>query len=147
MPATRSSARQAAGATNNDNNTSSQSTKTEGAASGSKRKGASVPSPKAKRGKKSDKKEQATIEESMPRGESQDVKMEERVEDPNAIANGGEVTGAEVRGAKPVKSGDEVAREQKGQEPKDGQNNAFEELGAKSKFGRPTIALFVVALR
>ena len=69
MPATRSSNRQAAGA-NAGADPSSQSKET---ASGSKRKGGPVLSPKAKRGKKG--KEQTTLEETMPQ---EDVQMEDQ---------------------------------------------------------------------
>lgn len=77
MPATRSSNRQAAGATaaSNSNASSSPSKET---ASGSKRKGGPVVSPKAKRGKKGDTKEQTTLEETMPQEDTQDVQMKDQ---------------------------------------------------------------------
>lgn len=75
MPATRSSNRQAAGAAAVSDASSSQSKET---ASGSKRKGGPVASPKAKRGKKGDQKEQTTLEETMPQEDNQDVPMEDQ---------------------------------------------------------------------
>lgn len=78
MPATRSSARQATGAASNSNQPSSQSKENGGNTAGTKRKGAPAPSPKAKRGKKGDKKGQTTIEETMPQEEPGDVEMQDK---------------------------------------------------------------------
>ena len=81
MPATRSSARQAAGAASNSSPTASQSKEIEAGTSGTKRKGAPTATPKAKRGKKGNKKEQTTIEQSMPQDEAQDVEMKDKDEE------------------------------------------------------------------
>ncbi|KAL8830165.1 MAG: hypothetical protein Q9191_001587 [Dirinaria sp. TL-2023a] len=71
MAGTRSSARQAAAAAASSSPNSSQSKQgSDGGAAGSKRKAGAGASPKAKRGKKGDKKEQATLEETMPRDET-----------------------------------------------------------------------------
>ena len=80
MPATRSSNRQAASATDASNSNASSSQSKE-VASSSKRKGGPVASPKAKRGKKGDKKEQTALEETMPQKDTQDVQMEDQPED------------------------------------------------------------------
>ena len=73
MAGTRSSARQAQKSSPN----SSQST-----AAGSKRKGESTPAPKAKRGRKSNEKQQKTLEETMPdRDEEEALKDVEMSED------------------------------------------------------------------
>ena len=72
MPATRSSNRQAAGATAGSDPSSPRSKET---ASGSKRKAVPVASPKAKRKKG---KEQTTLEETMPQEHTQDVEMEDQ---------------------------------------------------------------------
>ncbi len=81
MAGTRSSARQAAAAAQSSSPSSSQSKPAgDRAASGSKRKGGPTASPKPKRGRKGDKKEQLTIEETMPKKdkeEDKDVEMKD----------------------------------------------------------------------
>lgn len=81
MAGTRSSARQAAAAAASSSPNSSQSKQgSDGGVAGSKRKAGSGASPKAKRGKKGDKKEQATLEETMPQDETE-VKKDKEMED------------------------------------------------------------------
>lgn len=81
MAGTRSSARQAAAAAQSSSPSSSKSMQAgDRAASGSKRKGGPTESPKPKRGRKGDKKEQTTIEETMPKEdqeEDKDVEMKD----------------------------------------------------------------------
>ena len=81
MAGTRSSARQAAAAAANSSPNSSHSKQeSNGGVAGSKRKAASATGPKAKRGKKGNKKEQTTLEETMPQEgteEKNDVETEE----------------------------------------------------------------------
>ena len=84
MAGTRSSARQAAAAAASSSPNSSQNKQgSDGEVAGSKRKAGSGASPKAKRGKKGDKKEQATLEETMPQDETEvkkDVEMADTTE-------------------------------------------------------------------
>ena len=81
MPATRSSARQAASTASNSSPSASQSQDNGATTSGTKRKEAPTTTPKAKRGKKGNKKEQTTIEETMPQDEAQDVEMKDKDEE------------------------------------------------------------------
>lgn len=84
MAGTRSSTRQAAAAAASSSPSSSQSKQANDATpSGSKCKGGPTASPKTKRGKKGDKKEQATIEDTMPQertGDGNDVEMKDESE-------------------------------------------------------------------
>ena len=88
MPATRSSARQAAGAASNSSPTASQSKEAGASSTGTKRKGAPTTTPKAKRGKKGSKKEQTTIEETMPQDEAQDVEMKDKDDEKPEVTTG-----------------------------------------------------------
>ncbi|CAL8577856.1 hypothetical protein XPA_003669 [Xanthoria parietina] len=88
MAGTRSSARQAANAAASSSPASSQSQSTanKDSAAGAKRKGGPTASPKAKRGRKGAKKEQATLEDTLPNqateDESKDTEMKEQNEAP-----------------------------------------------------------------
>ncbi|KAI4237057.1 MAG: hypothetical protein LQ349_002147 [Xanthoria aureola] len=88
MAGTRSSARQAANAAASSSPASSQSQSTanKDGAAGAKRKGGPTTSPKAKRGRKGAKKEQATLEDTLPNqateDESKDTEMKEQNEAP-----------------------------------------------------------------
>ena len=66
MAGTRSSTRQAAAAANAGSISSQNPTEAKTGAAGSKRKGSTATGPKSKRGKKGDRKEQTTIEATMP---------------------------------------------------------------------------------
>ena len=131
MPATRSSARQAAGAAAGSSPSSSQSKEADNATSGSKRKAGAVTNPKAKRGKKGDQKEQTTLEETMPREDTQDVDMA----DPNAqtteaAANDDKEPGDKAaENAEVVEKDDEpVKTEEKSADAPKGEENAFKEM-------------------
>ncbi|KAL8650846.1 MAG: hypothetical protein Q9210_003589 [Variospora velana] len=103
MAGTRSSTRQAAAAANSSSPTSSQNQPTpdKNGTAGAKRKAAAsaTASPQSKRGRKGAKKEQATIEESMPapstEGESKDTDMKDGPE--NASAKAETSTSADVK--------------------------------------------------
>lgn len=88
MAGTRSSARQAANAAASSSPASSQSKSTanKDGAAGAKRKGGPTTSPKAKKGRKGAKKEQATLEDTLPNqateDESKDTEMKEQNEAP-----------------------------------------------------------------
>lgn len=118
MPGTRSSARQAAAASSSP--TSSQGTSAINASSaGTKRKGDVTPGPKSKREKKGDKKEQTTIEATMPTevkgDDSKDVEMKddevlEALDDKEALEV---VEAAEAKETNEKNANDELeAREQ-----------------------------------
>ena len=83
MAGTRSSARQAAAASNAGSNSSQSQPAAKTGAAGSKRKGSAAAGPKTKRGKKGDGKEQATIEATMPikgtEDDSKDVEMKDDI--------------------------------------------------------------------
>lgn len=144
MPATRSSARQAAGAAAGSSPSSSQSKEINGAASGSKRKGAPGASPKAKRGKKGDKKEQTTLEETMPQGETQDVEMDDNEEE---RLEGGEDNDkraeTEKNGADAPKGESNVFTEMMKEDPEDGgkakENRPSEDSSAKGAPGGSSV--------
>ncbi|KAL8986697.1 MAG: hypothetical protein Q9177_004029 [Variospora cf. flavescens] len=103
MAGTRSSTRQAAAAANSSSPTSSrnQPTPDKNGTAGAKRKAAAsaTASPQSKRGRKGAKKEQTTIEESMPatstEGESKDIDMKD--EPKNASAEAEMSTSADVK--------------------------------------------------
>ncbi|KAL8776619.1 MAG: hypothetical protein Q9213_008202 [Squamulea squamosa] len=90
MAGTRSSARQAANAaaTSSPASSQSQSAANEDGGAGSKRKGGPTTSPQAKRGRKGAKKEQTTIEQTLPKqgtgDEFKDIEMKDESEAPSA---------------------------------------------------------------
>ncbi|KAL8855341.1 MAG: hypothetical protein Q9178_008013 [Gyalolechia marmorata] len=89
MAGTRSSARKAANAAASSSPTSSQSQSGAGkdSAPGSKRKGGPTTSPQAKRGRKGAKKEQATIEDTLPNQATEDESKDTEMKDePEALS-------------------------------------------------------------
>ena len=108
MAGTRSSTRQAAAAAAASSSPSSSQSKQagDGAAPGTKRKGGPAASPKAKRGKKGSKKEQTTIEDTMPQVETdknKDIEMkddEEVIKEDNTDSAQGAAGDTRDKGAK-----------------------------------------------
>ena len=125
MAGTRRSTRQAA-AKSNSNEAASQPA----AAAGTKRKAESEGPAKGKRGKKGAKKEQTTIEASMPGGDDKDGDSKEDVE----MKDGGEAEPAEASNGKT--GADEVAQreeEVRDQEPMDEGKEEVEEPSVEKK--------------
>lgn len=85
MAGTRSSARQAANAAASSSPASSQSQSAanKDSAAGAKRKGGSTTSPQAKRGRKGAKKEQATLEDTLPNQATEDESKDTEMKDEN----------------------------------------------------------------
>lgn len=85
MAGTRSSARQAANAAASSSPASSQSQSAanKDSAAGAKRKGGSTTSPQAKRGRKGAKKEQATLEDTLPNQATEDESKDTEMKDGN----------------------------------------------------------------
>ena len=83
--------------------------------SGNKRKRAPTTTPKAKRGKKGNKKEQATIEETMPQDEAQDVEMKDKDEEKPELTvgngNSKEMNNGEEEPTSHLKKEENVAEE------------------------------------
>lgn len=131
MPATRSSARQAAGAAAGSSPSSSQSKEADNATSGSKRKAGPVTGPKAKRGKKGDQKEQTTLEETMPREDTQDVDMaDQNPQKTEAAANDDKEAGDKAAENTEVAEEDDkpMKTEEKTADAPKGGENAFKEM-------------------
>ena len=134
MAGTRSSARQAAAAASSSPSSSQSKPTSDGATSGSKRKGGPAASPKAKRGKKGDKKEQTTIEESMPQTETndnKDIEMKDEMEPMDkdkaqAMPEGGAQNGGGVS-----EKGDSTIKADLGNS--EGRNEAFQNGDNASK--------------
>ena len=158
MAGTRSSARQAAAAAHTGSSTSQSQFPAKAGAAGSKRKGSTASSPKSKRGKKGDGKEQATIEATMPientESSSKDVEMKDDVStcqgagDANDAKNGVEQTGngGSIDSGETFKTENNLPTEQESQRKDDRTeaentkpvNGHTQSAGAKAQSGAET---------